>query len=127
MDTNIAKDINDKNKFTFTAAFIQTMNKQSGVVAAGINPESLTMIRTRFILDWAKDYEVKFPFRLFELQKQLLQEGMFDAYSQWLFGAAQNLAAFQNWTIAHAAEYNDFNRFQKGRIFKIPSAQYYRY
>jgi len=127
MDTNIAKDINDKNKFSFTAAFIQTMNKESGAVSTGINPESLTMIRTRFILDWGKDYELKFPFRLFELQKQLLQEGMFDAYSQWLFGAAQNLAAFQNWTIAHAAEYNNFTRFQKGRTFKIPAAQYYRY
>ena len=127
MNIDIAKDITDKNKSAFTNAFIETMNKQSGVVVAGINPESLTMVRTRFILDWSKQYEAKFPFRLFDLQKQLLQEGLFDAYNQWLFGAAQNLAVFQNWTVVHAAEYNELNRFQRGRVFKIPVTQYYRF
>ncbi|MEO6358403.1 MAG: tetratricopeptide repeat protein [Ferruginibacter sp.] len=126
-DTDISKDNSDKNRSAFANAFIETMNKQSGVAGAGINPESLTMIRTRFILDWEKNYEVKFPFRLFDLQKQLLQDGLFDAYNQWLFGAAQNLAVFQNWTLAHATEYSDLNRFQKGRVFKISAIQYYRY
>lgn len=127
MNTDIAKDVTDKSKSAFAIAFIETMNKQSGVVSAGVNPESLTMVRTRFILDWAKNYETKFPFRLFELQKQLLQEGLFDAYNQWLFGAAQNLAIFQNWTIVHSAEYNEFSKFQRGRVFKLPITQYYRY
>ena len=123
-DTDITKEIKDNNKFT--AAFIATMNKQSSIAASGINSESLTMIRTRFILDWAHDYEAKFPFRLFDLQKQLLQEGMFDAYNQWIFGSVQNLASYQNWTLAHSTDYNDFSRFQKGRIFKLPAAQYYK-
>lgn len=124
-DTDIAKEIKDNNN-KFTAAFIATMNKQSSIAASGINSESLTMIRTRFILDWTHDYEAKFPFRLFELQKQLLQEGMFDAYNQWIFGSVQNLASYQNWTLAHSTDYNDFSRFQKGRIFKLPAAQYYK-
>lgn len=123
-DTDMAKEIKDNNKFA--AAFIATMIKQSSVATSGINAESLTMIRTRFILDWAHDYEAIFPFRLFDLQKQLLQEGMFDAYNQWIFGSVQNLAAYQNWTIAHSTDYSDFSRFQKGRIFKLPAAQYYK-
>jgi hypothetical protein len=124
-NTEIAKENNSKNKFA--TAFIETMNKQSSVAAAGINAESLTMIRTRFILDWYKDFAAKFPFRLFEMQKQLLEEGMFDAYNQWLFGSVQNLTAYQNWTTTHATDYNEFNRFQKGRIFKLPAGEYYRY
>jgi tetratricopeptide (TPR) repeat protein len=124
-DTDITKENKDQNKFT--KAFIATMNKQTSIAMAGINPESLTMIRTRFILDWFREYAAKFPFRLFDLQKQLLHEGMFDAYNQWLFGASQNLAAYQTWTIAHSTDYNDFSHFQKGRIFKLPPAQYYRY
>ena len=124
-DTDITQDPKDNNKFT--AAFIATMNKQSSIAASGINAESLTMIRTRFILDWAQDYQTKFPFRLFDFQKQLLQEGMFDAYNQWMFGAVQNLEAYQNWTITHSTDYNDFTYFQKGRIFKLPPSQYYRY
>lgn len=122
-DIDIAK--NSKDKTPFEQAFLQTMNKQGPVASKGINPESLTMIRTRFILDWYNSYAAKFPFRLFDYQHQLLQEGMFDAYNQWIFGAAQNLVAYQNWTSSHVQEYNDFNTFQKGRVFKVPAAQYY--
>jgi len=113
----------DKNKFT--TAFITTMNKQTAVAANGINVETLTMIRSRFILDWYNEYADKLPFKLFELQQQLLQNGMFDAYNQWIFGSVQNLAAYQNWTLAHAAENDEFTKFQRGRVFKFPSGQYY--
>jgi len=123
-NTDVAKENNNKNKFAL--AFIETMNKQSSVAAAGINAESLTMIRTRFILDWYKDYATKFPFRLFDMQKQLLEDGMFEAYNQWLFGSVQDLAAYQNWTNVHSTDYNEFSRFQKGRIFKLPPGEYYR-
>jgi tetratricopeptide (TPR) repeat protein len=116
---------NNKDKNPFVLAFLETMNKQTGIVALGINAESLTMLRTRFILDWYDKYAAKIPFKLFDLQRQLLQEGMYDAYNQWIFGAAGNLPAYQNWTTAHTDEYNELNRFQKGRIFKIPAGQYY--
>jgi hypothetical protein len=101
------------------------MNKQNSVVLKGINAETLTMIRTRFILDWNKDYEDKIPFKLFELHEQLLELGLFPAYNQWIFGAAQNLAAYQNWIGAHAEDYAAFNKFQQARLFKVPSGEYY--
>lgn len=113
-------------KNDFASAFAKTMNKQNAVASSGINAETLTMIRSRFILDWYNDYESKMPFRLFELHRQLLQEGMFDAYNQWLFGSVQNLPAYQSWTVAHEAENNEFVKFQRGRIFKMPAGQYYR-
>ena len=120
-------DFNKENKgpLTFTAAFLQIMKKQTLIASGGINPETITMIRTRFILDWFHDYAEKFPSRLFEYQRQLLQEGMFDAYNQWLFGTVQNLAAYQNWINTHATEYNEFSHFQRGRIYKVPAGQYY--
>lgn len=123
-NVNLEKDNNSNNGFV--TAFLETMNKQSNIAAMGINTESLTMIRTRFILEWYASYAKQYPFRLFELQQQLLQEGMFDAYNQWIFTSAQNLPVYQNWTSAHAAEYNELTRFQSGRIFKIPAGQYYK-
>lgn len=116
---------NNKEKNAFAAAFTNCMNKQSAIASQGINAETLTMIRTRFILDWFTEYAGKFPFKLFIVQRQLLQEGMFDAYNQWIFGAVQNLSAYQNWINTHSAEYNELNRFQKGRIFKISKGEYY--
>ena len=116
----------EKNKSEFATAFLQGIGKQSSLTSKGITTETLTMIRTRFILDWYENNAVKYPFRLFEYHRQLLQEGMFNAYNQWLFGASENLAAYDNWTKAHAEEYNGFTTFQKSRIFKMPQGQYYQ-
>lgn len=116
---------NPKDKNSFEVAYLTTMNKQNNVVLNGLNAETLTMLRTRFILEWDQTYAKKFPFRLFELQEQFLEEGLFPAYNQWIFGAAQNLANYQTWTSLHAGEYAAFNKFQQGRIFKIPDGQYH--
>lgn len=117
----------NKEKSKFAIAFVHQLSKQSNVAALGISPESLTMIRTRFILDWFSDKETsaKFPFRLFDYQRQLIQQGYFDAYNQWIFGTAQNLVEYQTWTNLHAKESEEFTAFQKNRIFKIPLGQYY--
>ncbi len=123
VDVDLTKNNKEKNKFV--ASIIQALNNQSNVAVLGINPESLTMIRTRFILDWFNGKSEKYPFKLFELQQQLIKEGMFDAYNQWLFGSAQNLNAYQSWVNNHNTEYSEFYRFQKGRVFKIPTGQYY--
>jgi lipopolysaccharide biosynthesis regulator YciM len=116
----------EKNKSEFAKAFLQDMSKQASLAGKGINTEVLTMIRTRFILDWFSKNSFKFPFRLFDFQQQLVREGMFDAYNQWLFGATENLAAYDNWTKTHAEEYNGFNAFQKSRVFKMPAGQHYQ-
>jgi tetratricopeptide (TPR) repeat protein len=116
----------EKNKSEFAKAFLQTMSKQSSVANKGITVETLTMIRTRFILDWYQTNAPKFPLRLFDYQQQLLKEGLFDAYNQWLFGAVENLAAYDNWSKAHADQYEAFSAFQRNRIFKMPTGQYYQ-
>ncbi len=110
----------------FSAAFLQTMSKQTALLDKGINVEVLTAIRTRFILDWYKTYGAKFPFRLFDYQQQLLREGMFEAYNQWLFGTVENLPAYDNWTKTHNESHQKFTAFQKNRIFKMPGGQYYQ-
>lgn len=123
-DADMKKGQDLKNEFV--KAFVEGMGRQSNIAASGITAESLTMIRTRFLLDWFDKNAGRFPFRLFDYQKQLLKEGMFDAYNQWIFGAAQNLTAFQNWTTTHPDSYTQFTDFQKGRVFKLPTGQYYQ-
>lgn len=116
----------EKNKSEFAKAFLQTMGKQSSLTGKGITTETLTMIRTRFILDWFAKNSTKYPFRLFDFQRQLLQEGMFNAYNQWLFATSEDLAAYDSWTKANADEYNSFIAFQKTRVFRMPPNQYYQ-
>lgn len=116
----------EKTKSEFAKTFLSGMSRQSSLANKGLNTEVLTMIRTRFILDWYAVNAAKYPFKLFEYHRQLLTEGMFNAYNQWLFGPSENLAAYDNWTKTHAEEYNGFNNFQRSRIFKIPPGQYYQ-
>lgn len=114
------------NQNEFAKAVLQTMSDQSSLAAKGITTETLSMIRARFILEWYYKYAAKFPFRLFDFQRQLMQEGMFDAYNQWLFGTTENLSAYDNWTRTHPEENSSFTAFQQSRIFRMPPGQYYR-
>jgi tetratricopeptide (TPR) repeat protein len=117
--------LNEKNGFEKAVA--EMLVKQKNVASAGINPESLSAIRTRFILDWHHSPNAeKYPFRLFERHQQMLRDGMFDAYNQWLFGGAANIASFQNWTKSHAEEYQAFTKFQRQKLFVLNPGQYYK-
>ena len=124
-EANIVAD-QDKNKNEFSKAFLECMSKQSSLANHGITAETLTMIRSRFILEWFDKYASRFPYKLFDYQRQLLQEGMFSAYNQWLFGVVENLASYDNWTKTHDEEYKNFNAFQKTRVFRMPAGQYYQ-
>ncbi len=117
-------NLNEKNPFE--AAVSNTFFKQKALATSGISPESLSAIRTRFILDWYNSPAAeKYPFRLFERQQQMLREGLFDCYNQWVFGGAANIATFQNWTKSHAEEYALFTKFQRQQLFVINQNQYY--
>jgi len=114
------------NKNPFAAACLSVLNDQASAVSLGITGESLSILRSKFILEWFDKYAGKFPFHLFDYERQLMKEGLFDAYNQWAFGASIGLANFQNWTAQHAEDYNRFISFQKGRVFRLPAGQNYR-
>ena len=119
--SDLTKNIN-KNKFD--QIYSEEMANLSSLISTGINAETLSMLRTKFILEWFA--AAKNPsFHLFDYQQQLLKEGMFEAYNQWLFGAPENLSAYENWISTHAAENTAFSALQKARMFKVPAGQYY--
>lgn len=121
-----ADDSKNDPKNEFARAVFQTYNKQLALTSKGITIESLNMIRTRFILDWFNTYATKFPYKLFDYQQQLIRNGMFEAYNEWLFGPVENLSAFDQWSRTNAEAYSKFNEFQKNRVFKMPAGQHYQ-
>ncbi|MFT3748314.1 MAG: tetratricopeptide repeat protein [Agriterribacter sp.] len=125
-DADLLKSYKPKNKNDFEIAFLTSMNAQSPKAATGINPEKLIEIRRGFIQNWFEANAQKFPYRLFEYQQQLIKLNMFEAYNQWLFGAAISADQYQVWIQQHKAEYDAFSNFQRGRIFKLPKDQYYQ-
>ena len=116
---------NEKTENNFAGAFLKTMQSQSAIAAEGITTESLTMIRTRFLLDWNNKYAGTYPYHLFDFQTRLLQEGIFDAYNEWLFESSRSLPSYQNWINTHSPEFAAFDRLQKSIVFRMPAGQYY--
>ncbi len=112
-------------KNPFAKAVVETFAKQAGITGMGLNPETLAMIRTRFILDWNVSFEKQFPFKLFEYHQQLMRDGLFDSYNQWMFGPVDNNAAFVNWVNTNEEAYEKFTKFHTSRIFKMPEGQVY--
>ena len=102
------------------------MNSQTALAATGINPETLTTIRKGFITGWFEINAARFPFRLFDYHKQLLEAHMYEAYNQWIFGAAVHADDYQTWIKNNPEAYRTFNDFQRGRVFKLPKGQYYQ-
>jgi tetratricopeptide (TPR) repeat protein len=123
-DADLTKNQDNKNEFV--KAYLDILKTHSQVVDAGITPDALSALRTRFILSWYEKQSMNFPFRLFDYHKQLAKAGMFDAYNQWIFGAASNLSTFQQWTTTHSEEYNKFTTFQRNRVYKVPEGQWYQ-
>jgi tetratricopeptide (TPR) repeat protein len=114
----------NKEKNDFAKRYLAALEKQAGQATLGISTESLSMIRARFVIDWFAD-STNPTFKLFDLQKQLLREGMFEAYNQWLFGTTENIKAYQSWIQVNATENNLFTKYQNSTIFKMPIGQYY--
>jgi tetratricopeptide (TPR) repeat protein len=115
----------DRKTSPFAKAVQESFLKQENLTGKGLTVETLTMIRTKFILDWFAKYGEKYPYQLFDYQRQLIREGLFEAYNQWLFGPVDNLPAFDLWTRTNAENYKKFTKFQRNRVFKMPVGQFY--
>lgn len=123
-DASVRKNI--ASLAPFSAAVYEILEKQLPVAYNGITAETLTMIRTRFLLDWSQKNAALYPFKLFEQHQYLLREGMFEAYNQWLFGPVSNIVLYKQWTINNPQKVSEFTEYQQNWVFKMPPGQYYK-
>lgn len=98
--------------------------KLNGITNYGITPESLVALRARFILNWFPEKAKAFPYKLFDLQRTLLQEGYFVAYNYWLFDSEDN---FKAWTVSNNESSITFQQYQRNVLFKPLKGQYYNH
>lgn len=111
----------------FEKAVAINLSKLTNLMNEDVTSETLTQLRTRFILNWYNSAARQYPFRLFEHLRQLLREGYFEAYNQWLIGAIADTPKYQQWNLNHPQEVKAFQDFQRNTIFKIPEGQYYEH
>jgi Tfp pilus assembly protein PilF len=114
-----------KKTTDFEVKFLETLMKQSALASRGITPETLLIIRSRFMLDWFTANSNAFPHQLFDHLQYLMRNGMFEAYNQWLFGPAADVNAYQNWLKTHDAENKKFQQYQRNKLFRMLEGQHY--
>jgi tetratricopeptide (TPR) repeat protein len=123
-DFSNEKYLKEKNKFA--QKVLSNLSKQKDIAREkGVTTSTLTMIRTKFILEWYEDKTEKYTFILFDFHLKLLREGLFESYNQWLLGSSENLAAFQNWTQLHNQEYSEFMQYFKANPYKPAKDEFY--
>jgi tetratricopeptide (TPR) repeat protein len=99
---------------TFEEAIISTYIKLTPVVSDGITTENLTMIRTRFLMEWYRSgYATEFPFSLFEMQDTMLRNGKFDIYNEWMWGKVESEPEYIAWNTFHNGDLERFRKWQK--------------
>lgn len=113
------------NGTDFEKAAASALFNSMETIAGDVTPEMVTALRARFILNWSSSSAATYPYRLFDFHLQLLREGLFDAYNQWLFGMLINKDRYDNWVYTHDTEMQDFTQFQHNVLFKVPPEQYY--
>ncbi len=111
----------------FCKAFMNTIKKYQQTMNTGVTVENLAALRTFFATEWYANYNNSFPLKTIEWHKQMLEEGMFEVYNNWIFASADDLMRYQTWTQNNKELYMQFLRFQQNRIFKVPEGQNYKF
>lgn len=101
---------NDRN---YVAAYKAAITRSAPAITEGLNTETLTMLRSRFMLEWMQRYASRYPSTLFTYQDKMMLEGHYDAYNQWLFGASDNSQEFSVWIKQNAKNYVAFENWKK--------------
>lgn len=110
---------------SFEQAVMQTLLRLAPVVADGVSTENLTMLRTRFSMEWAAKYAAKYPFTLFDYWDDLLRAGHFDAYNLWLFGRAENQAQYDAWVKFHPEALPAYEQYYAAHPLRPTAADAY--
>lgn len=110
----------------FRHAVLNTIAKSSSVVMHGVTPDALIMLRTRFILEWRRFYKLYYPYALFDFQQQLLKNGLFEAYNQWIFGPAANQANYRTWTQLHKEDYDRLMQYFQQTPLQPKAGEFYQ-
>jgi tetratricopeptide repeat protein len=110
---------------TFEDAVMKIYTMLTPVVSDGITTENLTMVRTRFLMEWFSQYANKYPFSLFAYQDELVRNGRFDIYNEWLFGRSENDVQFDAWNKFHEGDISRFLLWQNGHHIQPRAQQFY--
>lgn len=119
------KGTKENEATSFENAVRNTLLQLSPVISDGINTENLTMLRTRFLMEWFSKYANQYPFSLFRYQENMTRNGYFEIYNEWLFGKADNVQAYEAWNKFHPDDMKSFEAWAKIHALQPGTTDFY--
>ena len=95
------------------------------LASKGINAASLHEIRLEFMKKWFAGVGKEFPLSLFDRINYMIDNDMFEAYNQWLFGMISNDAVFESWMRNNQEAYKGFLKFQQNNLYHPRKDEHY--
>jgi tetratricopeptide (TPR) repeat protein len=114
------------NPTTFEKSSMLIYDNLRNILTGGADIDNIIILRTRFLLEWNKNYANQYPLKMYDFQQLLLQKGLYDCYNQWLFGRNDNEAQLKSWTQQHATTMNQFDSFFRNQKLNPIINQYYK-
>ncbi len=102
-----------------------TLLRLSPVISDGMTTENLTMLRARFLMEWFPKYATQYPFYLFTYQDNMIRNGYFEIYNEWLFGKAENAQTFDAWNKFHAGDIDKFESWAQTNKLQPTASEFY--
>lgn len=97
---------------TFEDAVLATYVQLTPVISDGISTENLTIVRTRFLMEWFATFGKKYSCSLFTYQDELIRSGHFDICNQWLFGKTESEREYAAWNAFHEGDISRYKKWQ---------------
>lgn len=95
------------------------------VVSDGITAENLIMLRSRFMVSWGNNYAQKYPFGLYTFHDDMMKNGYFDTYNQWLLGKAENPQQYSTWAGSFADDVANFEKYKAKNPLRLNASDNY--
>lgn len=119
-----SKDVNGDQSLVNTPTNFEEAVKKTYlslffVVSDGITTENLIMLRSRFIINWEDNYAQKYPFSLYSFHADMMRNGYFDTYNQWLLGKAENPQQYETWAGTFAEDVANFEKYRSRNQIQI--------
>ncbi len=114
------KKAREKGKKPFELKADLLYSELASLVLGGVDVDNILMLRSRFLLTWMQINQNEHPNYLYEYLNNMISNGYFEAYNQWLFGKVANKTDYLDWVKNNSTEYEKFEKYFNGLQFRFP-------
>jgi hypothetical protein len=109
----------------FESTVFNTIYKYKSNFADGFTMENWVILRSRIAMDWRFHFAETYPFSLFAYHDELLRNGNFEMYNEWLMGKQLSEQEHNMQINKFKAEWESFLKFRISLPYQPKSSDYY--